>query len=98
MEQTQKRVGLTSNMIANMKHLKISGLTGPVETLVQQLRVDKIDVGGRWRMTTVIAAVIGFTPSMIGPVVTFAFTAQTLNVTRTFTSLSFLSLVTTPLS
>jgi ATP-binding cassette subfamily C (CFTR/MRP) protein 1 len=98
MEQIQKRVRLTSNMIANMKHLKISGLTGPIETFVQQLCVDEIDVSGRWQMTIVIAAVIGFTLSMIGPAVTFAFMARTLNVTRTFTSLSFLSLLTTPLS
>jgi ATP-binding cassette subfamily C (CFTR/MRP) protein 1 len=98
MEQIQKRVGLTSNMIANMKHLKISGLTEPVETLVQKLRVNEISAGNRWRITMVIAAVASFTPSMIGPVVAFAFSAQTLNVTRTFTSMSFLTLLTAPLA
>ncbi len=35
MEKIQKRVGLTANPIIHMKHLRISGLTAPVEDLIQ---------------------------------------------------------------
>ncbi|KAK5989808.1 ABC transporter FGM5 [Cladobotryum mycophilum] len=98
MEEIQKRVGVTSNMIANMKHLKISGLTGPVESLVQKLRTDEIKAGSKWRTIIILASTIGFFPIILGPVLTFALTARELDVARLFTSLSFLTFLTTPLT
>jgi ABC-type multidrug transport system fused ATPase/permease subunit len=98
MVKIQKRVGVTSNLIANMKHLKIAGLTGPVETLVQHLREDEIRVGGSWRGLMIVAAFIGFAPVLMGPVITFALTSRNLDVTRLFTSLSFLTFLTLPLT
>ncbi|KAH2160882.1 hypothetical protein KXV74_009644, partial [Aspergillus fumigatus] len=52
----QKRVGLTATVIASMKWLKISGLTGPVAEYVQQLRVDELAAGARYRRIMIIAA------------------------------------------
>ncbi|KAI5460736.1 multidrug resistance-associated protein [Mariannaea sp. PMI_226] len=98
MTRIEKRVGATSHLIANMKHLKIAGLTGPVETLVQHLREDEIRVGGKWRGLMIVATFIGFTPVLMGPVITFALTSRDLNVTRLFTSLSFLTFLTIPLT
>ena len=97
MAQIQKRVGLTSNVIAHMKHLKISGLAAPVEAFIQQLRVDELKVGSRWRIMAVMAALLAFIPLTISPVVTFAVTSRTLDVNTIFTSYSFLLLLTTPL-
>ena len=98
MEKMQQRVGSTSGLIANVKSLKISGMMRAVELWIQQLRVDEIQAGGKWRMVMIMAFVISFTPSMLGPVLTFAFTVKTLDVARIFTALSFLSLLTSPLS
>ena len=98
MAQIQKRVGLTSNVIAHMKHLKISGLAAPVEAFIQQLRVDELKTGSRWRLLAVSTALFAFIPILISPVVTFAVTSRTLDVNTIFTSYSFLLLLTTPLS
>lgn len=42
MNEIQRRVSLTSNVIAGMKNLKISGLTTPITSFVQQLRVNEL--------------------------------------------------------
>ncbi|KAK8045365.1 ABC multidrug transporter [Apiospora rasikravindrae] len=44
MAAIQRRVGLTSTVIANTKNLKLSGLTQPVANSIQQLRVDEIAI------------------------------------------------------
>ncbi|KAM0248820.1 hypothetical protein ACHAQJ_009306 [Trichoderma viride] len=98
MEKIQKRVGVTSNMVGKMKSLKISGMTGSMESIVQQLRLDEVKAGSNFRATMVLAFVVGFAPSMIAPIVTLGLTVQTLDVTRIFTAMSILSLVTDPLS
>ncbi|OJJ95246.1 hypothetical protein ASPACDRAFT_82088 [Aspergillus aculeatus ATCC 16872] len=98
MSGVQKRVGLTATVIASMKALKISGLTGPVAEYVQQLRVDELAAGARYRRIMIIAAIFAFMPQLISPPLTFAFTRTTLNASTMFTSLSFLTLLTQPLS
>ncbi|QGA14283.1 hypothetical protein EYB26_001936 [Talaromyces marneffei] len=97
MERIQKRVGLTSNVIGEMKHFKIAGLVGPVEESIQQMRVDEVKAGARFRMIITWSVIIGYTPMCISPVVTFAFAARTLDTTIIFTSLSYLLLLSNPL-
>ncbi|KAG4443174.1 hypothetical protein IFR05_001316 [Cadophora sp. M221] len=98
MEKIQKRVGLTSNIIGKMKHLKISGLVGPVEELIQQMRVDELNTGARFRMIIVWSVIVGYSPLCISPVVTFAFASRTLDVTTIFTAMSYLLLLANPLA
>ncbi|RAK74304.1 putative ABC multidrug transporter [Aspergillus fijiensis CBS 313.89] len=98
MSGVQKRVGLTATVIASMKPLKISGLAGPVAAYVQQLRVDELAAGARYRRIMIIAAVFAFMPQLISPPLTFAFAQKTLNASTMFTGLSFLTLLTQPLS
>lgn len=98
MEKIQKRVGLTSSVISNMKNLKISGITEPVATLIQGMRVDELLAGRRFRNVLLYAAVFAFIPLQLSPVFTFAVTEKTLDVTRIFTSLSYLVLLTEPLT
>ncbi|KAF7622110.1 multidrug resistance-associated protein [Aspergillus flavus] len=98
MSGVQKRVGLTATVIASMKSLKISGLAGPVAEYVQQLRVDELAAGARYRRIMIIAAIFAFLPQLISPPLTFAFAQSTLNASTMFTSLSFLTLLTQPLS
>ncbi|THV45305.1 hypothetical protein BGAL_0505g00080 [Botrytis galanthina] len=98
MSGVQKRVGLTATVIASMKNLKISGLAGSVSDFVQKLRVEELAAGARFRKIFIIAAPFGFIPLLIGPPLTFAFTSKTLDASKVFTSLSFLTLLTVPLS
>jgi len=98
MAGNQKRVGLTSVVISSMKNLKISGLSNTVGDYVQTLRVQELSAGSRFRKIAIIAALFGFIPLLIGPPLTFAFAQRTLDVPRTFTSLSYLLLLTNPLT
>ena len=98
MEKIQNRVGLTANAIANMKLYKISGITGPVANLIQNLRVKEIKVGNGYRLLLVFTALMAHTPSQLAPVFTFAVTAHRLDVTTIFTSVSYIFLVTNPLT
>lgn len=98
MQAIQKRVGHTASVIRNMKHLKISGLTKPVEYAIQKLRVDEIKAGGEFRVFLIYTVAISFTPVFLGPVLSFAVTTRHLNATTIFTSLSYLLLLLEPLS
>ncbi|KAJ4290433.1 hypothetical protein N0V90_010649 [Kalmusia sp. IMI 367209] len=98
MAGVQKRVGLTATVIANMKNLKISGLSVAISSFVQQLRVDELAASVRFRKIFISAALLGFFSQFMGPPVTFAFTRHTLDVSTMFTSLAFITLLTYPLS
>jgi ABC-type multidrug transport system fused ATPase/permease subunit len=98
MAGVQQRVGLTATVIGNMKSIKLSGLSEAVTDYVQKLRVEELTAGGRFRKMTLLAALLGFVPFFLGPPLTFAFTQKTLDVSRTFTSLSYMTLLTSPLT
>lgn len=98
MAGVQKRVGLTATVIASMKNLKISGLSITIGDFVQNLRVQELAAGSRFRKILIVAALFGFIPLLISPPLTFAFTQRTIDVSTMFTSLSFLTLLTNPLS
>lgn len=100
MEEIQKRVGLTSTVVGQMKNLKISGLAAPIGKLIQQMRIDELRAGARFRMILSFTATLGVTPLCISPVMAFAvaFASRTLGVTTIFTSMSYIVLLATPLS
>ncbi|KAI1408189.1 P-loop containing nucleoside triphosphate hydrolase protein [Hypoxylon sp. FL1857] len=98
MEKIQKRVGLTANVIGQMKHLKISGLATPIEQSIQGMRVDELKMASKYRMVTILSALIAYIPLCISPVMTFAFSARTLDVTTIFTSVSYILLLANPLA
>ncbi|CAI7602046.1 unnamed protein product [Penicillium glandicola] len=100
MAGVQRRVGLTATVIASMKNLKISGLSVAMGDFVQKLRVDELAAGAHFRKLGIIAAVLGFIPLLISPPLTFAFAFAQIpfDASRMFTSLSFLTLLTNPLS
>ena len=98
MAVAQKRVGLTAAVIASMKGLKISGLSPSVSNFVQNLRIEELVAGVRFRKILIGAALFGFIPLLISPPLAFAFTQRRLDASNVFTSLSFLTLLTNPLS
>lgn len=98
MERIQKRVGLTSTVVGQIKSLKMAGLAAPVATMLQQMRVDELKAGARFRRILALTATLGITPYCISPVMAFAMASRTLSVTTIFTSMSYITLLTTPLS
>ncbi|KAJ5752402.1 hypothetical protein N7520_009319 [Penicillium odoratum] len=98
MKSIQKRVGHTANVISNMKHLKISGLTKPVEDAIQMLRGEEIDAGGKFRAFLVGSVGIAYVPVLLGPVFAFALTSRELNISKVYTSISWLQLLSGPLT
>ncbi|KAH9885545.1 P-loop containing nucleoside triphosphate hydrolase protein [Xylariomycetidae sp. FL2044] len=97
MEKLQKRVGMTSKVIGQMKYLKMSGLAQAVQDSIQAMRVDELRTGANFRFLLTLSLILGYTPLCISPVVTFAFAGQTLGVTKIFTSISYILLLATPL-
>lgn len=98
MSLVQKRVALIATDIASMKNLKISGLSSSVSIFVQKLRVQELAAGVLYRQVYIGAALLGFIPLLISPALTFAFSQSKLSSSSVFTSLSFLTLMTQPIS
>ena len=98
MTKVQERVGLTATVIASMKSLKLSALSNIMGDFVQKLRVDELAAGTQFRRITILAALFGFIPLFIGPPLTFAFSRQQMDATKIYTSLSYLLLLTNPLT
>jgi ABC-type bacteriocin/lantibiotic exporter with double-glycine peptidase domain len=76
MAKVQERVGLTSTVISSMKSLKLSGLSRTAQDFVQKLRVDELAAGTRFRTISILAALLGFLPLLMGPPLMFAFSKQ----------------------
>ncbi|KAJ4397176.1 hypothetical protein N0V93_001400 [Gnomoniopsis smithogilvyi] len=98
MQRIQKRVGHTADVIGNLKNLKMSGLSEPVEKAIQGLREDELNVGGKFRSFLVVSIGISFSPVLLAPVFTFAVTYRNLDVTTIFTSISYILLLCEPLA
>ncbi|KLO86349.1 multidrug resistance protein [Fusarium fujikuroi] len=97
MEAIETRVGVTASAISQMKLVKMSGMTKPIQSCVQRLRVREIEIGGRWRMLLAAAATISQVPMTLSPVITFAVATKALNTTSIFVSISYLTLLASPL-
>lgn len=72
MQKIESRVGMTANVIANMKHLRISGLAMPIRRIIQDLRLEELRVGSRFRMVLCWSVVLAHAPYYLAPVFTFA--------------------------
>lgn len=97
MEAIETRVGVTASAISQMNLVKMSGMTKPIQSYVQRLRVREIKIGGRWRMLLAAAATVSQVPMILSPVITFAVATKTLNTTSIFVSISYLALLALPL-
>ncbi|KAI6785036.1 uncharacterized protein J7T54_008130 [Emericellopsis cladophorae] len=97
MKAIEERVTATAAMISAIKSLKMSGLGGALDSHIQGLREREIGVGNKWRLMVLLAATISFTPTLIGPLMALAVTSRTLNVTRIFPAMAYITLLATPL-
>ncbi|KAI1387586.1 ABC multidrug transporter [Hypoxylon trugodes] len=98
MAGVQKRVGLTSGVIANMKNIKISGLTSPIARYIEKLRADELRASSTFRKMLLGCSTFAYIPMLLSPAVTFAVAHKSLGASQLFTSLSYLLLMTVPLN
>lgn len=75
MQKIEARVGMTANVITNMKNLRISGLAIPIQRIIQAQRLEELRVGQRFRMVLCWSVVLAHAPYYISPVFTFACTS-----------------------
>lgn len=104
MGKLQLRIARVSAMLESIKAIKISGLTERLHTIVAGLRQDEVDASKPFRLLGAGTSTIALLPQILSPVLAFAiYTAVTirggaiLDVSRVFTSLSILSLLSQPL-
>ncbi|RGP74273.1 multidrug resistance-associated 1 [Fusarium longipes] len=104
LEQTQKRVGITSAMIGHIKSIKCSGLAQSLFDTIVSLRADEIKASRPFRVVSSITSAIAQVPLMMSPVAAFALfqgvasnSSETLDSTRLFSALSLIVLLAQPL-
>lgn len=98
MENIQKRVAVTANVISEMKYFKMLGMTDLLSEIVQGLRIDEIRAGNKFRMILLAAVALSFIPALLSPAITFAVTFKDLDASVLFVSLSFIMLLSSPLN
>ncbi|KAI1803292.1 putative ABC multidrug transporter [Daldinia bambusicola] len=98
MAAVQKRVALTSRVIATIKNIKLSGLTYPVACVVEKLRIDELRAGQNFRSMLLVAGIFAYIPLLLSPAVTFAVARRSLDAPKLFTSVSYLLLMAAPLN
>lgn len=104
MGKSQLRVGRVSAMLDSIKGIKISGLTDRLFAIATSLRQEEVDASKPFRLLGAGTSTIALLPQLLSPVLTFAIYAavtlgggRPLDVSRLFTSLSILSLLSQPL-
>ncbi len=105
MDAVQTRIDTTSKMLGSMKEVKFLGLTPALTNLILGLRKHEIKLSLTSRKLLAICISLANLPVTLAPGLAFAFyvatikdSSQTLDVSRAFTALSLVSLVTSPVA
>ncbi|KAK7213111.1 hypothetical protein V2G26_020289 [Clonostachys chloroleuca] len=99
----QRRVAMASDMLGQMKGIKMIGLTAFFHSLVRTLRLDEIKISYRFRRLLAGIMILSTFSSEITPVLIIICAnywpnvRHSLDISKTFTSLAIISLVTQPL-
>lgn len=97
-QRTEARVRLTTAVVANMKALRMCGLSESTTGLLQKYREDEQRVGSAYRILLVVSITSAFTPMFLAPVATFFWAGRQLSMAEVFSSLSYVALITSPLT
>ncbi|KAK3319769.1 ABC transporter [Cercophora scortea] len=103
-EKVQERLRVTSAMLGDMKAIKMLGLSRAVLPVIQGLRLDEINTSRAFRSRLVTVISLSLAPINLAPMFTFAiyiiiavfWKNETLLTAQAFTSLSLVTLLTTP--
>ncbi|KAH6657100.1 P-loop containing nucleoside triphosphate hydrolase protein [Truncatella angustata] len=102
----QKRVGITSDLLAVMKGVKMMGISGPISKQIQDLRDFEISESKKFRKLQIAVISFNIVPLMSMSAVTFTVFAivakvsgsGTLGISQAFTSLSLLGILIMPVA
>jgi ATP-binding cassette subfamily C (CFTR/MRP) protein 1 len=102
----QKRVAITSSALKSIRGIKMQGLTTRLSEDLQELRVEELEYAKPFRRNIIATAVTSNITTLCGPAITFIVyiliqrtkDSATLNIGQAFTSLSLISLLSTPVS
>jgi ATP-binding cassette, subfamily C (CFTR/MRP), member 1 len=103
-EAVQKRIALTSSILADMRSVKMTGLGSTLFPIIQNQRVEETRRMTHWLWCIVWQNVVDNLPAILAPPLTFAVYAiqatangkASIGSTQAFTSLSIMSLLTEP--
>lgn len=98
MEKVETRVGKTTNIISNIKNIKISGLGPFLESSIQSMRIDELKAATKVRIRQLLVMFAGFAPGALSSVLTFAVSGNNFDVATIFTSVALLELLADPLN
>lgn len=97
-KHTECRVKLTNAVVSNVKPLKMSGLASSTAAMLQHFRTDEIQAGISFRIIVLVSVCNAFIPEFMSPLATFVVAGRQLSLADVFGSLSYLSLLSAPLS
>lgn len=106
LKAVQKRVAITSSALSSMRGIKMQGLTDRLSDDLHELRVQELEYAKPFRRNIIATAGISNATALCGPAITFIVYilierskhSVTLSNAQTFTSLSLISLLSTPVS
>ncbi|RLM01585.1 hypothetical protein CFD26_108938 [Aspergillus turcosus] len=104
-EAVQTRIDVTARTLGQMKEIKLLGLTDKLTSLIQKLRTAEIQISTDYRIKLLMILSISQVAPIFAPVATFALYAivaavsshQPLLSAQAFTSLSLISILSTPI-
>jgi ATP-binding cassette subfamily C (CFTR/MRP) protein 1 len=102
----QTRIGSTASVLGSIKSVKMMGLAGPLSQSIQDQRIKEMKSANGYRWMVLFTNMIGYVPQIFAPVLTFvAFEVRAqvqgssrLSTNQAITSLSIITLLTTPAS
>ncbi|KAI0398870.1 ABC transporter [Xylaria palmicola] len=98
LSRIQGRIKLTATVLANMKSMKMGGVVDYIMGSIQSVRVSELAAGRRWRAFLVLTASLAHLPSTLTPAAAFALAPGSVGMTKVFTALSYLVLLSSPLN
>ncbi|KAF4624451.1 hypothetical protein G7Y89_g13720 [Cudoniella acicularis] len=102
----QQRVSITSSMLGSMKSVKMMGLSSNLFDTLQNHRIRELNLSKHFRIMSLWRMLLSLLPPIFGPLACFViFAIQSsregsngLTASKTFSSLSIISLLTAPAS
>lgn len=105
MAAIQERIGMTTAMLSSMKIARMRGLVNTITSTIQESRSREMSYANRWRWSILATSGIAFVPEYLSPMLTFIVYIVQANasgghfdVTRAFTTISLLTIMTQPLN
>ncbi|PVH93994.1 P-loop containing nucleoside triphosphate hydrolase protein [Periconia macrospinosa] len=93
----QERVSFTAEAVKSLEALQIANLPRAVQTLLRNMRNRDISMGQRFRLQQLSIIILAYVPTHVSPVLAFAFTTATIDVTTLFSSIALIMLLSKPL-